>query len=206
MEAVEIEAKEGYLKGGELWKFTNNMTAESCFSRGGSSSKLLHWLVLHLRRAKIGFRFVLHVVHIAGTHMIAQGMDSLLRGTLLEGVLAGNDMLSYVDLSWMAIKQYPPVLDYVQGLLELAAGKGRVIEPEEWFVEGHGIIGGKRDNICIWIPLHAKKWKAYIWSTLPGDSGCCTVGVNEGGLQDDGRLPRFPDTQAVLPPLVVHAV
>jgi hypothetical protein len=31
VEAVEIEAKEEYLKGGELWMFTNNMTAESCF-------------------------------------------------------------------------------------------------------------------------------------------------------------------------------
>ncbi len=48
VETVEEEAKEGYLKDGELWIFTNNSTAESCFFRGGSSSKLLHDLVLRL--------------------------------------------------------------------------------------------------------------------------------------------------------------
>jgi hypothetical protein len=67
-----------------------------------------------------------------------------------------NNMLSYVDLLQMAIERYPPVLDYFQGWLEPAAGKGRVLELKEWFVEGHGIIGGKRDNHGISIPLHAK--------------------------------------------------
>ncbi len=167
MEAVEIEAKEGYLKGGELWMFTNNMTAESCFFWGSSSSKLLYELVLHLRRAEMEFSFVLHVVHVAGTRMIAHGTDGLSRGTLLDGVLSGNNMLSYVDLLRTAIEQYLPVLDYVQGWLEPAASKGIVLEPEEWFVEGHGIIGGKRDNHRIWIPLNAKNKKAYIWSPAP---------------------------------------
>jgi hypothetical protein len=31
-ETVEEEAKEGYLKGGELWLFTDNATAKGCFS------------------------------------------------------------------------------------------------------------------------------------------------------------------------------
>jgi hypothetical protein len=99
--------------------------------------------------------------------MKAQGTDGLSRGTLLEGMLVEKEMLSYVDLSRMAIKQYPPVLDYVHGWLEPAAGKGRVLELEMGFVEGHGIIGGKRDNHGIWIPLHAKNGKAYIWSPSP---------------------------------------
>jgi hypothetical protein len=38
VKTVEEKGKEGYLKGGELWLFTNNATAEGCFFRGGSLS------------------------------------------------------------------------------------------------------------------------------------------------------------------------
>ncbi len=43
-------------------------------------------------------------------------------------------------------------------------GEGQVLEYEEWFVEGHGIIGGNADSHGIWIPLHARNGMAYIWS------------------------------------------
>ncbi len=42
VETVEEEAPSGYLMDGELWIFTDNLTAESCFFKGGSSLKLLH--------------------------------------------------------------------------------------------------------------------------------------------------------------------
>ena len=48
VETVEEEAVEGYLGGGELWIFTDNSTAESCVQKGGSSSPLLHKLVVRL--------------------------------------------------------------------------------------------------------------------------------------------------------------
>jgi hypothetical protein len=40
VEMVEEEAELGYLTHGELWIFTNNSTAESCFFHGGSSSRV----------------------------------------------------------------------------------------------------------------------------------------------------------------------
>jgi hypothetical protein len=46
--------------------------------------------------------------------MIAQGMDGLSRGIFLEGVVKGEDMLSFVDLSRTAIKRHPEVLDFVK--------------------------------------------------------------------------------------------
>ncbi len=49
VDTVEEEALAGYLTDGELWIFTDNSTAESCFFKGGLSSKLLHELVLRLR-------------------------------------------------------------------------------------------------------------------------------------------------------------
>ncbi len=82
-DTVEEEATEGHLTNGELWLFTDNSTAESCFFGGGSSTKLLHELILWLRKAEMKYGFTLHVVHVAGTRMIAQGTDGLSRGSLL---------------------------------------------------------------------------------------------------------------------------
>jgi hypothetical protein len=42
-----------------------------------------------------------------------------------------------------------------------------VLKEEEWFVEGHGIIGGRKDAHWIWIPMHAKNGRAHIWSPPP---------------------------------------
>jgi hypothetical protein len=110
---VEEEAKEGYLKGGELCLFTNNATAKGCFFCGGSSSKLLHKLVLRLRKTELEYDFALHVVHVAGTRMIMQGTDGLSWGIFLKGVVRGKDMLSFMDLSQTAIERHPGVLEFV---------------------------------------------------------------------------------------------
>ncbi len=104
VETVEEEAAAGYLKDGELWLFTDNSTAESCFYKGGSSSKLLHDLMLHLRKAKIHYGFVLHVVHVAGARMIAQGTDGLSQGIFTEGVVARKDMLAFMDIALLAVE------------------------------------------------------------------------------------------------------
>jgi hypothetical protein len=166
VKTVKEEAGKGYLRNSKLWLFTDNSTAKSCFFKGGLSSKLLHELILRPRKAKIRHGFVLHVVHVAGAQMIAQGTDGLSRGSFLEGVLAGKDMLSFVDLSLLAIWQYPKVLDFIQSWMEPDVGKGRVLK-EEWFVEGHGIIGGRKDTHGIWILMHTKNGRAYIWSPPP---------------------------------------
>ena len=55
------------------------------------------------------YGFTLHVVHVAGTRMIEQGTDGLSRGALLEGVMAGQDMLSFVDLLRTAIQINQPL-------------------------------------------------------------------------------------------------
>ena len=43
----------------------------------------------------------------------------------------------------------------------------KLLSPEEWFVEGHGIVGGKKDARGVWIPTHAGGGKAYLWSPPP---------------------------------------
>ena len=80
--------------------------------------------------------------------MIAQGTDGLSRGIFLEGVVRGEDMLVK---SWVA-----PIL-----------GDSKLLVPEEWFHEGHGIIGGKKDSTGLWIPQHAGNGTVYIWTPPP---------------------------------------
>jgi hypothetical protein len=68
VETVEEEAGKSYLKNSKLWLFMDISTAKSCFYKGGSSSKLLHELILRLKKAKICHGFVLYLVHaVAGT-------------------------------------------------------------------------------------------------------------------------------------------
>ncbi len=89
VETVKEEALAGYLTNRELWIFTDNSTAESCFFKGGLSLKLLHELVLRLRKLEMSVGCVLHMVHVAGTRMIEQGTDGLSLGTFLEGLVVG---------------------------------------------------------------------------------------------------------------------
>jgi len=136
VETVEEEAREGYLKDSELWLFIDNSTAESCFLKGGSTSKLLHELILRLKKAEIQHGFILHMVHVAWTRMIEQGTENgLSQGSFLEGVLAGKDMLSFVNLSLSAIQWFPKVLDYIQSWLAPLVGEGKLLKEEEWFAE-----------------------------------------------------------------------
>jgi hypothetical protein len=112
VETVEEEALEGRMSGGELWIFTDNSTAESVVHKGGSTSPKLHELVVRLRRAELDYGFTLYVVHVAGTRMIAQGTDGLSRGSFLEGVVAGSQMLSFIDLALSATIRAPGVVNF----------------------------------------------------------------------------------------------
>ena len=104
MKAVSVEARAGRLRNCEFFLFTDNTTAEGCFSRGTSKSKLLHSLVLSLQVLELEYGMTLHVIHISGKRMIAQGTDGCSRGSLMEGVMAGEDMLSFVDLGQSAVE------------------------------------------------------------------------------------------------------
>ena len=165
VDTVEEEAQAGNLTNSELWLFTDNSTAESCFTKGSSSSPLLHGLVLRLRKVEMERDLKLQIVHVAGTRMIAQGTDGLSRGMLCEGVLAGKDMLDYVDIAKSACQRHPPLREFVRSWS--GAGDLRPLREEEWFVEGHGIVRGRKDEHGIWIPSHASNGKVYWWDPPP---------------------------------------
>ena len=113
------------------------------------------------------YGFTLYVVHVAGTRMIAQGTDGLSRGSFLEGVVAGSPMLSFIDLALSATVRAPEVIEFVKSWVEPVLGELKHLTPAEWFVEGHGIVGGKKDARGVWIPSHAEAGKVYLWSPPP---------------------------------------
>jgi len=81
----------------------------------------------------------------------------------LEGVVAGSPMLSFVDLALSVDRRWPAVVEFVRSWVEPAVGPLKVLSPAEWFIEGHGFVGGERDARGIWIPSHAETGRAYLW-------------------------------------------
>ena len=96
---------DGDLKGTEVFIFTNNSTAERAFFKGSSKSRLLHDLVLRLRKLEMTAGIKLHFIHVAGTRMITQGSDGLSRGNLSEGVMRGEEMTSFIPLHLSALER-----------------------------------------------------------------------------------------------------
>eukprot|EP00957_Ditylum_brightwellii_P211662 15366441-Ditylum_brightwellii.AAC.2 len=74
----------------ELFLSTNNWVAENEYYKGTSSSCLLFELLVHLYKASLYGGFTLHLIHVSGTCMVAQGTDGLSRGQLMEGVMRGQ--------------------------------------------------------------------------------------------------------------------
>ena len=92
-DSISREAVSGRIVGGEVWFATDNSTTELAFAKGRSSSRLLDELVLRFRELAIRYNFQLRIVHIAGTRMIALGIDGLSRGEQEVGALVRGDWL-----------------------------------------------------------------------------------------------------------------
>ncbi len=113
VESTKVEAAKGRLSDCEYFLFTDKSTAESSYYRGSSSSVLLHNLVLHLRLLEMKYNMLIHIMHCAGMCMIAQGTDGCSWESLVEGVMAGLDMLSSGDLAKTALERHPPLLNWI---------------------------------------------------------------------------------------------
>jgi hypothetical protein len=111
VDTVKVEARAGRLQGCKFFLFTDNSTAKSCYYHGSSKSKQLYLLVLEPQMLEMKFGLTIHIVHISGKRMIAQGTDGCSRGSLMEDVMAGEDMLTFVDLALPATERYPPLIE-----------------------------------------------------------------------------------------------
>ena len=53
------------------------------------------------------YGMVIYLICVSGKRMIAQKIDGCSRRFLMEGVIAGKDMLSFVDLGKYAVEHHP---------------------------------------------------------------------------------------------------
>ncbi|CAB9525841.1 unknown protein [Seminavis robusta] len=138
VEFIEERARSGSIRDAELFMFTDNSTAEAAYWKGSSKSQLLLDLVLRLRMVELHFGLLLHVVHVSGKRMIAQGTDGLSRGSHGTGVMRGVDMISFVPLHQTCIERSPAFGEWFWDVV--SGAKPTLLTPENWFenVLGHG--------------------------------------------------------------------
>jgi hypothetical protein len=120
------------LTGREIFMFTDNSTAERAYFKGTSSAEPLFELVLRMRKLEMAGEFKLHVIHVAGTRMIAQGTDGMSRGDHGSGVMAGLPMISFVPLNLSALERSKELLPWIQSWSQDERPL-EVLAPEDWF-------------------------------------------------------------------------
>jgi hypothetical protein len=91
-------ADEGRLKGAGIFLFTDNQAAEGAYYRGTYPSRALFELVVTIYKFHMKYDLVLHVIWIAGTHMIQQGTDGLSRGEEMVPATQGLSLVRVVPL------------------------------------------------------------------------------------------------------------
>ena len=137
VKSLERSGHAGELDGKEVFLFTDNSTAEAVVYKGSSTSPLLYDLVTRLYKLSSSFLCSLKIIHVAGTRMIAQGTDGLSRGDMLEGVLKGRAMLSFVPLHLTAIERESSLRSWIGSWVNQKGFKApEILQPNEWFDKG----------------------------------------------------------------------
>lgn len=145
--AIEDAHAKGLLNNSELFVFTDNSTAEGAFYKGTSSSVKLFELVLKLRTLQMSGGLAIHVIHISGKRMIAQGTDGLSRGSTTSGVMSGASFGSFVPLHQSVIERQisTDLTDWVTSW----AGEVHWMTPCDWY-------RSRRDSCpLVWCPAPA---------------------------------------------------
>lgn len=167
VESLEVMGKGNNLSGTEIHFFTDNSTAERAYFKGSSTSELLHELITRLRALEIDSGCKIILVHVAGERMKWQGTDGLSRGNLLEGVMKGENMLTYVPLHQSALERSPRLLPWIKSWIEIKDGPNlEVLKPEDWFIRGHDFEGGKVSAQGLYYPSYKKG--IFLWEPPPG--------------------------------------
>jgi len=116
--------------------FTDNMAANGENFKGTSPSCYLFELIMYLRVWQMQDSFILHVIHITGTHVIRSGVDGLPLGDANEGVMSGISSLDFVPLHLDPIKWFPGELEWIR---DWHSGSDlTLLDPEGWYMMAHG--------------------------------------------------------------------
>ncbi len=95
-EQLKMLNKSGALTDHEVFVLMDNSAFKGSCCKGYSTSRELSDIVFQLYKAQQAGGFILHVLHISGKRMKATRVDSLLRGNHMEGMMAGDDPMSFL--------------------------------------------------------------------------------------------------------------
>jgi hypothetical protein len=129
--AVEKEVELRRLTGREPWLATGNMTCETTFFRGSSTSRDLFELMLYLRLLTVRGDYILHAVHINGTQMIDIGVDGVSPGETHLGALnfsLGEALLLHLS----PLERSPCLATWLPSWLD---GDYQIATPSQWLFE-----------------------------------------------------------------------
>ena len=191
VEALEARAEDDNFRGIEVFLFTDNSTAEAAFYKGSSSSKRLFELILRLKKLELFIGCLFHVIHVSGKRMIAQGTDGTSRGDIGEGVMRGQSMLSFVPLHLSALDRCPDLEECIRSAVIPRSGEGDIkfLNYDDWFVRGHDIIGGSKNDDGIWIPSY--KSGTYIWTPPPAAAQLAVEQLRRARLKRENSTHIF---------------
>ena len=135
--ALESEGRNQRLKNCLLFFFTDNSTVEGAIYKGTSSSPKLLELVVRFIALQSHYDVSIIVSHVSGKRMIAQGADGLSRGSENEGVLGGQNMMSFIPLHLSLFDRSPKLLEWMRSWTPKDT---ILLKPEDWYVRGHDIV------------------------------------------------------------------
>ena len=145
--------------------FTDNSTVESCAEKGSSSSRKLLDLIIRLQALSTRLGVRIHIFHVAGTRMIAQGTDGVSRGYLGQGVMAGDSMRVHIPIYLSAFERSPA--DLLPWIRSWISEEASVLEPLDWFQLGHDIEGWTRCEDGFSRPKIMEGTRTYVWAPPP---------------------------------------
>jgi len=131
VECLEERGSKGLLDDLEVFMFTDNSTVDAAFWKGSSKSKKLLDLVLRLWQLEMRTGMILHIVHVSGKRMIAQGKDGLSRGDHSTGVMTGKLITAFVPLHLGAFERSQELQSWTEFILSDCSPK--FLTPEGWF-------------------------------------------------------------------------
>ena len=163
VESLEEEAAIGNLCDSEVFMFTDNATVEACADKGTSSSPKLLDLVVRLRLMSSKAGIKLHIFHVSGTRMIAQGTDGVSRGFLAAGVMDGKTMQSFIPIHLTVHERSPGFIEWVR---DWSSKSATPLNPMGWYEEGHDITGWEKGFDGFERPLLIND-ATFIWTPPP---------------------------------------
>ena len=96
--------------------------------------------------------------------MIAQGSDGLSRGNVLEGVMRGTPIDSFIPLNKSSLERSETLKNWLKSWTK---GRLEFFQPRDWFLQGHDVVEGKFE-----VNVDGFKWPTYqkgafVWSPPP---------------------------------------